>query len=210
MPGNLSVRCECGSLHGTVRAVSADVGNRLVCYCSDCQSFAYFLERADTILDAYGGSDIFQMSPAHLEISKGREHLACMRLTKDGLLRWYANCCKTPIGNTLRTGQVPFVGLILNCLESASEGQSHARLLGPIRARVNARQAKQKWSELDAHDRAPASMILRFMRILFAARWRGDHKRSLFFDLQTGEPTATPRILSDEELRRVEAARDAG
>jgi hypothetical protein len=36
-----------------------------------------------------------------------------------GLLRWYAACCKTPIGNTLPNFRASFVGLIHSCLQNA-------------------------------------------------------------------------------------------
>ena len=45
---DLPIRCTCGALRGVLREPSRDTGNRCVCYCDDCQSFAYFLERADS------------------------------------------------------------------------------------------------------------------------------------------------------------------
>ena len=209
MPTDLAIRCECGSLRGVLRGVSGANGNRIVCYCDDCQSFAHFLGRADQILDPHGGTDIFQTSPARLEISAGTDRLVCMRLTSGGLVRWYADCCKTPIGNTLATRQVPFVGMIHSCTDPASAGGSRNEAMGPIRARVHGRFATGDRSQLDAHDKAPASMLLRFASILVKARLRGDHARSPFFDAKTGALTATPRVLTAEDLLKVESARDA-
>ena len=209
MPTDLPIRCSCGALRAVARGVSSNRGNRLVCYCDDCQSFAHFLERADQILDPHGGTDIFQTSPARLEITEGVKHLACIRLKPGGLLRWYADCCRTPIGNTLASRQVPFVGLIHSRTDPASDGPSRDEALGPIRAHVNGRFAKGDRAQLDAHDRAAVSTIFRFVAILLIARLRGDHKRSAFFDAETGEPIAEPRVLSADELRRVETARDA-
>ncbi len=209
MPTELLVRCSCGAVRGVARGVSGERGNRIVCHCDDCQSFAHFLEGADQILDAHGGTDIFQMSPARLEITQGVGHLACMRLKPGGLLRWYADCCRTPIGNTLAWRQAPFVGLIHSCTDHASDGRSRDEVLGPVRARVQARFAKGDRAQLDAHDRAPAALFLRVLTIILMARLRGDHARSPFFDPQTGEPIAPPRVLTGDELRAVEAARDA-
>ncbi len=209
MPTDLPVRCSCGALRGVARGVSGARGNRLVCYCDDCQSFAHFLEGADQILDAHGGTDIFQMSPARLEITQGVDHLACMRLRPGGLLRWYADCCRTPIGNTPASRQMPFVGLIHSCTDAGPDVRSRDQTLGPVRARINARFAKGDRARLDAYDRAPASLILRYVRMLLMARLRGDHARSPFLDAQTGERIASPRVLTGEELRAVEAARDA-
>ena len=208
-PTDLELQCSCGSMRWVARAVSAERGNRLVCYCDDCQSFAHFLGAADRVLDAHGGSDIFQTSPARVEFTEGADHLACMRLTPGGLLRWYADCCRTPIGNTLATRQVPFVGLIQSGQKEASAGPSRDTVLGPIRFRVHARFAKGDRNALDAHDKAPPSLLLRFMLVTLKARLRGDHVRSPFFDSQSGRPRVKAQVLSDDELQRVETARDS-
>ena len=209
MPRDLSVRCSCGALRGVVRGVTGDSGNRVICYCDDCQSFAHFLGHPDQTLDTHGGTDIFQMSPAHLKITQGAERLACMRLTPGGLLRWYADCCKTPVGNTPASRHVPFVGLIHTFNDHASDGGSRGEALGPVRARVQARFAKGDRDALDANDRAPLSLIFRFARMVLMARLRGEHARSPFSDDQTRVPIARPRVLTTEELCLVETARDA-
>jgi|SRR5437773_3976322 len=199
MPSDLAVRCTCGALRGVVRDVSPGRGNHVVCYCDDCQSFAHFLDRAGEVLDEYGGTDIFQMSPAQLAIADGADRLACVRLTPSGLLRWYAACCRMPIGNTLATRQVPFVGLVVGCIDDAARGD----VLGPIRARGHARFAKG--NPADAHPSFPAPVIARVFWIAAAARLRGDHRRSPFFDAGTGAPVAPPRVLTPDELAAVRA-----
>lgn len=168
------------------------MGNRLVCYCDDCQSFAKFLGRAKEILDAHGGTDIFQMSSAHLEITQGIEFLECLRLTPNGVVRWYADCCNTPVGNTLPTRQIPFVSLIHTCM--AVGNQSLDELIGPVRAGVNGRYARGDRAEINAHDKASLCVLFRVYRKLIAWRLRGDHKRTPFFD-ETGVPVVEPRIL---------------
>jgi hypothetical protein len=208
MPADLPVRCACGAVCGIARGVAGDRGNRVVCYCDDCQSFAHFLGSVDRILDRHGGTDIFQMSPARLEITEGVDHLACVRLKPRGLLRWYASCCHTPIGNTLASRNVPFVGLIHSCIDPQTAGRSRDEVLGPVRARIHARFAKGDRERLDAHQRAPAWLFLRFLSMLLVARLRGDHTRSPFFDAVTGDPIAPPHVLTIEELGRVEATRD--
>ena len=75
MSADLNIRCACGALRGVAQGVSGTSGNRIVCYCDDCQSFPHFLQDAERTLDAHGGTDIFQMSPAHLKITKGRDQL---------------------------------------------------------------------------------------------------------------------------------------
>ena len=51
-------------------------------------------------------------------------------------------------------------------------------------------------------------MLVRFAGMLLMARLRGDHKTSPFFNPRTNEPSATPRVLSEDELHEVESARD--
>jgi hypothetical protein len=50
--------------------------------------------------------------------------------------------------------------------------------------------------------------ILRLVRLVLAARLRRDQLRSPFFD-PNGKLKVAPRVLSREELRAVEASRDA-
>jgi hypothetical protein len=69
--------------------VSPSAGFRFVCYCTDCQAFARFLGRPD-VLDAAGGTDIFQMPPAHLKLPAGTDALRCLCLSAK-VLRWYTD-----------------------------------------------------------------------------------------------------------------------
>jgi hypothetical protein len=39
-----------------------------------------------------------------------------MSLGPKGLLRWYADSCRTPIGNTPRNPKLSYVGLVHGCL----------------------------------------------------------------------------------------------
>ncbi|MGI9431626.1 MAG: DUF6151 family protein [Myxococcota bacterium] len=204
---DLAVACACGTVRGVARDLSPDRGNHLVCSCDDCQAFAHFLGDAADHTDAHGGTEILQTSPARLSIHAGGDHLACMRLRPKGLLRWYADCCRAPIGNTHASGRVPFVGLFCSAFRPRSAEVETA--LGPIRARVNARFA-QGDLRLEASEGWSLPMILSFARIVLGAWVRGDARRSPFFDPETGASRATPRVLTGAERGEVEAARDAG
>lgn len=196
MSVDLQIACNCGSLRGVARGVSRQAGNRLVCYCDDCQSFADFLQCTNEILDAHGGTGVFQMSPACLEITEGSRYLACVRLTPNGVLRWYARCCKTPIGNTLPTRQIPFVSLIHSCMRV--ENQTLDEVIGPVRAGVNGKYAKGNRAGLNAHDKVPLPVLFRVIRKLLGWRLRGDHKHTPFFDT-AGVPVATPRTVGEQD-----------
>jgi hypothetical protein len=174
--------------------VTPAVGNHGVCYCDDCQAFAKALGRADDVLDANGGTDIFQMSPARLEFTHGVDRVACLRLTPKGLARWYTSCCNTPIGNTAATRGIPFVGMIRAFV---SEPASDA--LGPIRTRVFRKFAIGDKAAIPPDGQPLWRMFLRVMGLVLGWRLRGDHKRSPFFDAATGESLKVPRVLSAAE-----------
>ena len=189
----LALQCRCGSVRG-VAAVSPSTGNHAVCYCDDCQAFAHFLGRANDVLDANGGTDIFQMSPAGLKLTAGVERVACIRLSSKGLLRWYASCCNTPIGNTMASSGVPFIGLI-----RAFAREPAGAALGPIRARAFPHRAKGDQAAIPKDGSPAFVMILRIIGSILRWRLRGDHRRSPLFDATTGQPLATPRVLRDSE-----------
>ena len=110
MGGQIEMRCRCGEVRGTVTDLSPRTVNRIVCYCEDCQAFAHQLGRAD-LLNAQGGSDIVQFAPPALSFTQGQPRIVGLRLKPNGLFRWYASCCNTPVGNTL-TPTIPFVGVL--------------------------------------------------------------------------------------------------
>ena len=135
-PGNLSLECKCGAFSGRLVGVSPRSVNRGVCYCDDCQSYAHFLGNPDETLDPLGGTEVFQLSPRHLVIDQGQDALACVVLKGTRLLRWYVDCCRTPIGNTLANPGVPFVGVLHNCVGASADGRSPSDVVGPVVARV--------------------------------------------------------------------------
>ena len=101
-PRDLQLQCRCGTVRAIAHGVTPQMGNHCVCYCDDCQAFPKALGRPD-VVDANGGTDIFQLSQARLEFTHGLDRVAWLRLTPKGTARWYTSCCNTPIGNTLPT-----------------------------------------------------------------------------------------------------------
>jgi hypothetical protein len=204
MPTDLPIRCSCGALSGVIRGVTARSVNHGICYCDDCQAFVRFLGRAAEVLDADGGTEIVQLSPAQLAWSHGTEHLACLRLTPKGLLRWYAKCCRIPIGNTLPTPHVPIVGVIAFCVDRAAcDPRSLVAALGPIRFHVYTRFATTRDAGLRPREILPLSGFARLFGRALLARLRGAHKRSPFFVPGTSDPVAAPYVLSVADLRAV-------
>jgi hypothetical protein len=186
-----------------LQGVIADVrgANRAVCYCRDCQAFAHFLGRAADVLDERGGSDVVQILPRRLTFTRGREVLACMRLTPKGLLRWYASCCNTPVGNSLATPKWSFIGLLHSCLES--DGQSLDAVFGPVRAWVNTKGARGE-PKPKVVGLGPA--VRWFFSTTLRARFNGDYRRTPLFHADTGQPVVTPRVLTEVERANVMSA----
>ena len=185
---DVALRCRCGAWRGRVRGISPGAGYHVVCYCDDCQRFANLLGTGRETLDAHGGTEIFQTSPARVEILQGIEYVACLRLTAHGPLRWFAKCCNTAIGNTPPTNQVPFIGLIHSCLDRA--GRSLDEVLGPVRLRVMVQYANGEIPRTRAYAGFPLLYVMRIAFRVLRWRLRGEHKTNPFFDARTGQPIA--------------------
>lgn len=193
---NHPLRCRCGALKGYVS--HPEKASRGVCYCKDCQAFAHFLGTPGDILDEMGGTDVIATMPKYVTFTQGIEALACMSLTEHGLLRWYASCCDTPIGNTPRNYKVSHVGLVHTCLEDPLRTLESS--FGPVRMRGNIKSAKGKPKLMPL---STVASILRFLRSLLRARLDGSYKYTPFFTLDRGTPVVAPKVLTKSELERV-------
>ena len=150
---NHRVRCRCGAIRGYVALPAKTV--RLICYCKDCQAFARYLERAGDVLDEQGGTDIVAIAPSHVRFEQGLDALACMSLSDTGLLRWYASCCRTPLGNTPRDRKTHYVGLIHSCLEQPLNAS-----FGPARVSLKTKSARGSVSA------TPVSTVLATFKLI--------------------------------------------
>ena len=190
------LQCECGTIKGIVHDPRR--ANRVVCYCKDCQAFAHFLGKAKETLDDRGGSEVIQVLPRNVTFTQGIEALACMRLTGKGLLRWYAGCCKTPIGNTLDNFKISFIGLVHTCLETSDKPIADS--FGPVRAWVNTKGAKGNPKPKTV---GVGTTILWFLANTLKARIDGSYKQTPLFIVDKGTPITPPRVLSPEEHANV-------
>ena len=196
---NHPLQCRCGTIKGYV--VRPGMAKRAVCYCKDCQAFAHFLKRADTVLDEHGGTAIVATVAKQVHFTQGLEALACMSLSDHGLLRWYASCCNTPIGNTPRDFKTPYVGLIESCLKSNSPSLEDS--FGPVRMVINTRSAR---GHVKSTPVSNLVAMLGIMKSVIATRLSGSYKRNPFFGTETGTPVARPRNLTKAERERVTSA----
>jgi hypothetical protein len=192
---NHPLRCRCGTLKGHVS--HPERASRGVCYCKDCQAFAHFLGTTGDILDEMGGTDIIATLPKYVSFTQGVEALACMSLSEKGMLRWYASCCNTPIGNTPRDFRVAHVGLVHTCLEDPPRSLDGD--FGPVRMRVNTGSARGKPKTMPL---STLLSVLRFVGSLARARLDGSYKTTPFFDPGRGTPVVAPRVLTRDERAR--------
>ena len=186
---DIPLKCSCGKVQGIATNITPQSGNHVVCCCSDCQKFARFLERKNEILDEFGGTEVYQTSQSQVKITQGNDQIRCMRHSPKGLYRWYTECCKTPIGNTLN-GKMPFIGLVHNFIENP---QQHATSLGPIRAFVQTQDAISKPDYPNSSEKFPLGITLRIIRKILLWKIRGMNKPSSFFD-DSGRPRVKPLI----------------
>jgi hypothetical protein len=196
---DLPIRCECGSVSGRAFGLLPRTVNRVICHCSDCQDFAHWLDQADRVLDAHGGSDICQVSPRTIRFESGADRLACIRLTSKGPYRWYASCCRSPIANTVPG--LPFAGLVRPTVQPDEVG------LTSIHGRIFGCDAIGDPATLQASDRIPLRLLGRVARKLLLRRLRGDHRHSPFHDHATGQALARPDLLSSDERAMLQTKR---
>jgi Family of unknown function (DUF6151) len=201
MTVDLPLFCRCGHVRGLASGVLPSSGCRVVCYCRDCQAFARFLAHAPmqgpNVLNGAGGTDIFQMPPARVKLTAGTDAVHCLRLSSKGILRWYADCCRTPIGNTVGP-RFPMIGVIHSFTDHAADGRSLDEALGPPICRIYERSAVRP---LPPDAPAPASFAVIAGRglAMLGWWWRGLARPNPFFDAHSGAPLSAPRVLTAGE-----------
>lgn len=192
---NHPLQCSCGKLKGHVS--HPEQALRIVCYCKDCQAFAHYLGKANRILDPMRGTDIVAVHPQHVAFTQGQDALACMSLSEQGMLRWYASCCNTPIGNTSRSIKMAHVGLLHACLGTSPE--QLVRTFGPVRMRTATASASGAPPPIPF---GTLKSIPRFVARLLGARLSGSFRRTPLFR-EDGSPVAPPTVLGSEERARL-------
>ena len=183
------LRCACGALRG--RLAAPEKCTRIVCYCTDCQAFAHYLDRPDA-LDAQGGSCVVIAHPQQLTFTHGVDNLASMSLSEKGMLRWYASCCNTPIGNISRNRKMAFLGVSTACLADPAA-------FGPVRMRSATKSAT---GEVAPSGIAAVVPILGFAHKLLGALVTGSYRRNPFFNAD-GSPVVPPTVLTPEQRRQL-------
>jgi len=197
MGGLIELRCRCGEVRGTLRDLSPHTVNRVTCYCDDCQAFAHELGRAD-LLNAKGGSDIVQVAPATLSFTQGQHRIVGLRLKPNGLYRWYANCCNTPVGNTL-TPSIPFVGLLVPAFDKPQLDDAVGAPSGAIFGKYAVGEPPMASKGINL------LLLLRALGRLLGWRFKGQSWPHPFFSRETGAPLYAVTVLSAEQREALRA-----
>jgi hypothetical protein len=199
--------CRCGEVRGRVKNASPDTANRIVCYCDDCQAYLHHLARTD-LLDAHGGTDVVQVAPASMSFDGGTDRVVGLRLTPRGLYRWYAGCCRTPLGNTLGPG-LPFVGIVAQAFDG--EGRGADDFFGKPLAASWDKYAVDGLPEGSA--RVGVRLFARALRLVLGWKLRGQTWPHPYFDRATRKPNRPVSALPHAEreaLRRLCGPRAGG
>jgi|TARA_R100000049_G_C1949772_1_gene96769 hypothetical protein len=197
-PGSdLPFSCRCGSVEGVIAKASPRTGDFVVCHCTDCQAFANRFDSALRIMDGNAGTPLYQSRCARMRIEHGLGELRCLHLTDKPTLRWYAQCCGTPMFNTFRNGKIPYVTTLTgNC-----DAGLRAHLLGEP---IGHLFVEDDPNDLGPVNRMPMSKLMRrfFVRMVKDIL-SGDRRRSPLFNSRTLEPISTPTKPARDTLTNV-------
>jgi len=193
MSESATLQCSCGEVRGLVANIARRTVNRVVCYCADCQAFLHQIGRTDLFVP-HAGTDIVQVAPATLSFLQGRQNIVGLRLSQKGLYRWYARCCRMPLGNTV-TPAIPFVGLVAQAFASATQDAND--LVGPPVGGIYGNFAVGGAPE--GSTGFNPWLFARAIGMVLGWRLRGKTWPHPFFDQATRAPTYPVTILTRSE-----------
>lgn len=202
MSAPLAFACQCGAVTGTLLNVGPDQGDHVICHCTDCQDLTRHLGHAEHVLDAHGGSALYQSRCAQMRIDSGREQLACLHMTDKPTLRWYAACCGMPLFNTYANGKIPYITTQLAACDTAKR----AALTGPSLGHLFTGDGIGDTSAL--RKMSMVKLMRRFFPRMIRDIFSGDRRRCELFDAETFEPIATPHRLTAEERQALPGRAD--
>jgi hypothetical protein len=191
---DLPLKCECGEFRGVVENVTPR--GRVACYCDDCQAAAHALGHARDVRDVWGGTDITPVMPKNFRITKGT--LGLLRLTENGLFRWYASCCKTPIANS-PNATLPYLGLLTTSTDLSPEERN--KRMGRLMFRLQARDAIGQPPK-PSSETISLGAILWVIKFMSRAFFKSGAKGSILFP--NGQPISKANVLTKEERTKLQ------
>jgi hypothetical protein len=148
------------------------------------------------MLHVAGGTDIFHMPVGRIEMIEGVDAVRCLQLSRK-VLRWYTECCKTPIGNTATRAGFPIVAIIHSFMDDKAGGRSRDEILGPQLCRIFDRSATSPLPPTAPPTPSSGFFVRRIEKVL--GWWlRGLGKPNPFFD-DHNAPVSEPRTLTMSE-----------
>jgi hypothetical protein len=142
------------------------------------------------------------MPPGRVRLTAGTDALRCLRLSNK-VLRWYTDCCRTPIANTPARPGFPVIGMVHSFMDHGADGRSRDEVLGPPLCCLYERSAV---GPLPPNAPGPPSVGVFARRASKMLGWwmRGLGRPTPFFDDRTKAPRAVPRELPVAFPRRCE------
>ncbi|MGK0367846.1 MAG: hypothetical protein ACI9QD_000985 [Thermoproteota archaeon] len=197
MNNTIPLKCNCGKVQGIAKEISPKTGNHIVCMCDDCQAFAHYLDKGNEVLDENGGSHLFQITPRQIAITSGREHLRCMKMSPKGLKRWYTECCKMPIANTLGF-KISFVGFFVDFIDFKSANTTKGELLGPVICSGMSKFGKGKLPD-NSHEKFPLHLMFKMAKTIFFGSFTKSYLPNTFFNKDTGLAMTEELVISKKQ-----------
>lgn len=189
--------CECGKFCIEISSYPDGTPGRLKCYCDDCQTFLYYIQRSD-LLDEHGGSEIIPFFPSDVRILSGVDHLQCIRLMPYGMFRFYTSCCNMPVANT--DPKRAWMGFHKKFL-SGKNSEKIDQDLGSIKASIMGKYAIGSIPK-DVPKKINLKGIMAVMPFMIKGFLGKKAKPSPFFLKDNKVPIVNPYILTTEQLRR--------
>ncbi|GEO00568.1 hypothetical protein NSE01_24000 [Novosphingobium sediminis] len=183
---------------GLLRDVATLTGDHLVCHCSDCLAFLRFCNRAQApaVID---GVQLFLTRVSRMVITTGKSELACVHLTQKPMLRWYAQCCPTPLFHTVHSGWYPFVTTHVATLDPERRGEA----IGKPRGHTFVDDVATVQRSFRTVSRN--SIMARFIVGMWKDLLSGDFRRAELFEPRSLRPIVSPKRLSPSERAEIEA-----
>ena len=118
-----------------------------------------------------------------------------MPLHSNKVLRWYSDCCRTPIANTAAGPRFPVLGVIHSFMDHEAGGRTRDEALGPPLCRLYEGSAT---GPLPPNAPPPPTlrMYARHASKLLGWWLRGLARPTPFFDERTKAPRAVPELLT--------------
>ena len=192
----MEIQCDCGKFRAELTQFPKNTPGRLICYCDDCQAFLNYLKRSD-LLDANGGTEIIPAYPSDIKIIAGKELVKCVRLHSQGMYRFFASCCMTPIANTDPTR--PWAGINRRMYVNKDASQLD-RELGPVKSSIMGKYAKGT-PPAGTPQKFDFKGLITVMPFIIKGKVLGKAKSSPFFN--KGESIVAPKILTAEERSQI-------